>query len=550
MALLKVPVLIVGAGPVGLQLALDLSWRGIECMVVDNTDGRPVLHPRAAAIASRTMEYCRRWGIVHRVRQAGFPLDYRMDIVYCTSLAGHLIEKAEYGTLAEQQAPAFTPENKFRCPQTLFDPILADAVREYPTARLLYRHRMTGFRQDADKVIADIADEATGGSFTVETPWMVACDGVGSGVAQSLGIGYQGKANLSYSVNAVIRCPTIMTFHDKGEAERILFLGPEGTWANMTVIDGRDLIRFTLIGSEARLDLARLDMPAAIRRAMGRDDVPFEVLAVAPWRRSELIADRFRAGRVFIAGDAAHTMSPTGGMGMNTGASDAENLGWKLAAVLQGWGDEDLLETYETERRPVALRNAAWSSGNFKTWKSPENTSAIMNDTEEGAAVRRAIGTQLKESLRTEWESWGIQLGYTYDGSPLCVADGTPAPEDHPSDYVQTARPGSRAPHVVLEDGRSTLDLFGRTFVLLALGADSPDTRAISSAAHARGLPLTVVPLGDPAVLRAYERKLVLVRPDGHVAWRADLPPADALDLIDVVRGARVATLRASAGVA
>lgn len=545
----RVPVLIVGAGPVGLQLALDLSWRGIECMVVDNTDGKPVLHPRAAAIASRTMEYCRRWGIVERVRRAGFPLDYRMDIIYCTSLAGHLIDKAEYGTLADQKAPPFTPENKFRCPQTLFDPILADAVREYRSANLLYRHRMTGFRQDIGKVTADVTDEASGKTFTVETQWMVACDGVGSGIAQSLGIGYQGKANLSYSVNAVIRCPTIMKFHDKGEAERILFLGPEGTWANMTVIDGRELIRFTLIGSEAKLDLAKLDMPAAIRRAMGRDDIPFEVLAVAPWRRSELIAERFRVGRAFIAGDAAHTMSPTGGMGMNTGASDAENLGWKLAAVIQGWGSESLLDTYETERRPVAIRNAAWSSGNFKTWKSPENTSAIMDDTEEGAAVRRAIGAQLKESLRTEWESWGIQLGYSYDASPLCIGDGTPALPDHPSDYVQTSRPGSRAPHVVLKDGRSTLDLFGRSFVLLALGTGKNEGDTLAKAAVARNLPLQVLHIDEPDVLAAYERRLVLVRPDGHVAWRSDAPPAEALALIDTVRGATLAPRHPSPGV-
>ncbi|MBM3347616.1 MAG: 2-polyprenyl-6-methoxyphenol hydroxylase, partial [Betaproteobacteria bacterium] len=354
-----VPVLIVGAGPVGLQLALDLSWRGVPCMAVDRTDGKPVLHPRAAAITSRTMEFCRRWGIVDRVKQAGFPLDYQMDIVYCTSLAGHLIDRAEYGTLAEQVAPPFTPENKFRCPQTLFDPILANAVLSYPGAQLRFGHRLESFSQGADKVTAQVVDEASGETFAVESPWMVACDGVGSGIAQTLGIGYQGRANLSYSVNAVIRCPTITKFHDKGEAERYLFLGPEGTWANMTVIDGRDLMRFTLIGSEAKLDLANLDMAAAIRRAMGRDDVPFEVLAVAPWRRSELIADRFRVGRIFLAGDAAHTMSPTGGMGMNTGASDAENLGWKLAAVIQGWGGKGLLDTYETERRPVAVRNAA-----------------------------------------------------------------------------------------------------------------------------------------------------------------------------------------------
>jgi hypothetical protein len=242
---------------------------------------------------------------------------------------------------------------------------------------------------------------------------------------------------------------------------------------------------------------------------------------------------------VFLAGDAAHTMSPTGGFGMNTGVIDAANLGWKLEAALAGWAGEELLDSYTSEQRQVALRNAAASTHNFNLWTVVKALCGpILDETREGEAARREVGRRMKEGLRIEWECLGVQLGYRYEDSPICVPDGTPPVSDPVSEVVQTARPGARAPHVWLSDGRSTLDLFGRGFVLLRLGSNPPDVGAIAAAAEARGVPLRVVTIADPAVAEAYEATLALVRPDGHSAWRGDAPPDDAGALIDIVRGA------------
>lgn len=533
----EVPVLIVGAGPVGLQLALDLGWRGIECMVVDKAEGTPVVHPRAAGIAARTMEFYRRWGIVDQVLHAGFPLDFPMNVVYCTSLNGHLIERQDYPMLKDVLQIPNGPHNKFRQPQPILDPLLARAARSHGS-KLVYRTRLLDFEQDADGVTARVLDEASGTESTVRARYLIGCDGLESVVREQLGIAYEGRPVLSYSVNAVFRIPEFARYHRMGNAERYLFIGKEGTWANMTVVDGRETWRCTVVGSEEKMDLQKLDMAAVIRRAIGRDDVPFEVLAIAPWRRSELAARHYRAGRVFLAGDSAHAMSPTGGMGMNTGAGDAVDLGWKLEAVLRGWGGAQLLDSYEIERRPIAMRNIKWSSGNFKNWISPGDCEQLEEDSAAGVAARAKVGRVLTESLRLEWEQEGIQLGYRYEDSPICVPDGTPAPPDTTDTYTQTARPGSRAPHAWLADGRSTLDLFGRGFVLLRFGGADLAVTAMEQAAAQRGVPLTVVDIPEPAIAALYERRLVLVRPDGHTAWRGDQLPADALALIDRVRGA------------
>jgi hypothetical protein len=276
---------------------------------------------------------------------------------------------------------------------------------------------------------------------------------------------------------------------------------------------------------------------------MGRD-FDYEILSVMRWVRRELVADRFSTDRVFIAGDAAHLMSPTGGFGMNTGIGDVVDLGWKFDAVLRGWGGGALLRSYESERRPVGLRNVAQASRNLgrmletrKRLPPPE----VFQPGDAGEAARKIYGDWFAGLMRLEWFSNGVMLGYRYDNSPIVWTDGTPTPPDETFTYTQTARPGARAPHVWLADGRSTLDLFGRGFTLLRLGPDAPATTQIERAAARRGVPLATVAIAQPQVAAAYARRLVLVRPDGHVAWRGDEEPTNADALIDVVRGAAVA---------
>ncbi|OVZ66437.1 MULTISPECIES: FAD-dependent monooxygenase [unclassified Pigmentiphaga] len=550
-------VLIVGAGPVGLALAMELGWRGIDCMVVDQHDGKFLL-PRASGISARTMEFCRRWGIVDRVRAAGFPNDFKLDIIFCTSLAGHTLERDPYPALKDLSPLDFSPENKYRCPQHMFDPVLEQSAKEFPSVRIERCCRLEDFEQDNERVLATVtrleeslaydfdadartaaggARAAAGKQYAIRAKYMVGCDGVNSGVRAALGIDVEGNPALSYSISALITIPHLERYHEKGTAERYIFVGPEGVWGNLTVVDGRGEWRLTIAGTEEKLDLKRFDMTAAVRRCLGRDDIPFEITTVTPWRRRQIVARHLRKGRVFLAGDSVHAMSPTGGFGMSTGAADSVDLGWKLEAVLRGWGGSDLLDTYEIERLPVAVRNTAAAANNFKPWRLALDYSHILENTSAAEEDRHTVGAALKQAFKPEWETWGTTMGYRYDTSPICISDGTPAPLDDSTIYEQSARPGSRAPHAWLADGRSTLDLFGRGFVLLYFGLDKARAESLSAAAAAVGMPLQVVAIDQPDISALYERKLVLVRPDGHVAWRGDRLPDDVTGLVDTVRG-------------
>ena len=282
-----------------------------------------------------------------------------------------------------------------------------------------------------------------------------------------------------------------------------------------------------------------------MRRCFGRD-IPYTIEDKSFWVRKRTVADRFSDGRVFLAGDAAHAHPPNGGLGMNTGIQDAFDLGWKLAATLAGWGGEVLLESYDHERRPASARAAEVSLANYRRLVSAAQRAEIYAPTPAGAAARREIGARLVEENEKSWHPIGVHLGYIYHPSPIVVPDSTPMPPDDTVGYVPTAFPGARAPHAWLAEGRSILDLFGAGFVLLAF-ADVP-TAALERAAAARAMPFVVHHIRQREIAELYGRALVLVRPDGHVAWRGDQVPDDAQALIDTVRGAgpRIAARRAT----
>jgi hypothetical protein len=317
-----------------------------------------------------------------------------------------------------------------------------------------------------------------------------------------------------------------------------VIVGEEGAWASLTPANGVDLWRLMIHG-EQDMDPEKVDAVAEVRRAIG-NDAPFEVVRVGHWIRRRMVADRFHDGRVFLAGDSAHVMPPNGGLGMNTGIGDAVDLGWKLAAVLEGWGGPALLASYEQERRPVDIRQCDEAMRNFERYGSRKPVPHVTYETAEGARVRAELGRRLSTSNAQTWENpLHTHLGYRYAESPIVVPDGEPPPEPEDTrDYTQTSYPGSRAPHAWLHNGRSTLDLFGRGFALLRLGPGAPDADAIIQAAGRRSVPLAVTDIDSPDIAALYERKLVLVRPDGHVAWRGDRLPDDPLALVDRVRGA------------
>jgi hypothetical protein len=288
---------------------------------------------------------------------------------------------------------------------------------------------------------------------------------------------------------------------------------------------------------QAGYEPAVSDFPRLLSRAV-RGAVKVKWLDHSVWTRRAAIAERYSKGNVHLVGDAAHQVSPTGGMGMNIGIADAVDLSWKLAGSIQGWGGSRLLDSYDEERRPVGKRGMEVTTTYFQNaTEVREGLDALEADTDEGARLRARIGGHMTAVVGREFRTAGLQFGYRYEVSSICVPDGTKAPADDPETYVPTARPGSRAPHVALQDGRSTLDLFGRGFVLLCLGRGRP-VSPLEKAAALRGMPLETVALHDAEVRRVYEKRLVIVRPDGHVAWRSSELPDDCLGLVDRIRGA------------
>jgi 2-polyprenyl-6-methoxyphenol hydroxylase-like FAD-dependent oxidoreductase len=531
-----VPVLVVGGGPVGLALAGDLGWRGIACTLVEQSDGS-IYQPRMDLVGIRTMEFCRRWGLVPAVEGSPYPRDYAQDNIYLTSLTGYELGRERFPGIGQAPPPKESPQRRERCPQNMFDPILRAFAASQKNVALRYRTRLVSFTQNADLVTAVVEKAETGAREEILARYIVGCDGARSLVRETLGIAMQGNPVLTYTTNVIFRCPHLLSLHDKGKAYRHIFIGPEGTWATIVAINGRDEWRFSIIGGAEQRDYTTDDIKAAIRRAVGRD-FDFEILSVLPWVRRELVAERYRDARGFIAGDAAHVMSPTGGFGMNTGIQDVVDLSWKLAAVIEGWGGEGLLDSYSSERQPIGTRNVTEASGNLRRMLSVPPQPNLLDDTPQGAATREKVGREFSETMRREWFTLGAHLGYRYENSPICWPDGTAAPPDDPRVYVPTARPGHRAPHAFLADGRSTLDLFGRGFALIGFGADMVEAAPLLEAAKKRNLPLTFTAIDEPNIAALYERKFVLVRPDGHVAWRGDRMPEDALCVIDVVRGA------------
>jgi 2-polyprenyl-6-methoxyphenol hydroxylase-like FAD-dependent oxidoreductase len=532
----QIPVLIIGAGPVGLALSGELAWRGIRNMLVEKTDGA-ITQPKMDLIGPRTMEFCRRWGLEQQVRDCPYNPDHPQDNVWLESFTGYEFGREPFPSPREEQPQPQSPVKRERCPQDMFDPIVRRWVESMPQATLRYHTELLAFVERPDGVLATLRN-ADGEHETVACEYLIGTDGGASTVRQALGIEMEGQPTLTYTTNVIFRCRDFWGLHDKPKGYRFIFIGPEGTWATLVAIDGYDRYRFSVIGSDSRKTYDEAEVRALIVRAMGKD-FDFEVLSIMPWVRRELIARSYGRGRVYMAGDAVHLNSPTGAFGMNTGMQDAVDLGWKLAAVLQGWGGAQLLSSYEPERRPVAVRNIREATANLERMISPRKllSPEVFQAGPKGDAARKAFGDAYTATMKYEWYTLPIHLGYRYDASPVIVSDGTRPPADPPMIYTQTACPGSRAPHVWLKDGLSTLDLFGSGFVLLRFDPKA-STEALERAARERGVPLKVVDIDSAGAKRLYEARLVLVRPDGFVAWRGDALPDSAASIIDTVRGA------------
>lgn len=537
----RVPVLVVGGGPVGLAVAGDLGWRGVPSLLVEARGGT-VYQPKMDMVGIRTMEFCRRWGITGDVEAAGYNRGYIQDCAWVTTLNGYEFGREEFPAPQDERNPHQSPQHRERCPQNFFDPVIARFAASTGKSEIRYNTELVSLIDNGDHVTATLRSREDGRTYDVEADFLVGADGGQSTVRGHLGIEMSGEGALTYTSNAIFRCEGLEELHTTSPAYRYIFIGPEGTWATLVAINGRDQWRFSLIGDETQREVGEAEMRAAIERAVGRG-FDFEILSILPWVRRQLVADRYRSGRVFLAGDAAHLTSPTGGFGMNTGILDAVNLSWKLAAYLEGWGGEALLDSYEFEQRPVAIRNVTEAGDNLKRMLGPRvakpQPEVFEDDSPETEAARREYGAAYTEAMKREWHSIGIHLGYVYEASPVIIPDGTPMPQLTVSTYEQNARPGSRAPHVWLGEGRSTLDEFGRDFVVLRFDPRL-DASPLEEAAETSGVPLRVVDIDNAEAAELYERRFALVRPDGQIAWRGDELPDDPSSLVRRVAGQAV----------
>ena len=540
-----VPVLIVGAGPVGLTLAADLAWRGVNCLMVEpRTTIHP--HPRAISIGVRSMEHFRRLGLDQKVIEAGVPRDQRLDVIYVTRMLGREIHRFPIPSIADlvtrrselaQEIPETMASAFYKTwtAQTPLERMLDAHVRAQPAVEFRRGWRLQSFIEREGIVEAQLVEDATGRHETITADFLVGCDGANSPVREGLGVALSGRGALGAALGLYFRAPGLRARLGAQAGVMYWTLAP-GCGGTIYTIDGGDewvFNRYFGPGEKPRID----DPVALIKGAIG-GQIEVEVISALDWTPRQLVADSYGVRRVFLAGDACHLFVPTGGFGMNTGIGDVVDLAWKIEATLAGWGGPMLMGSYDRERRPIGLQNTLEAADNYaRSGNIFSATGDIEDEGPRGAQTRAAIAATLPPKIK-HFAPIGVHLGYHYAGSPIIVPDGTQPPPFDAASYAPTARPGHRAPHVWLADGRSTLDLFGRGFALLCFGGQADDSADLVEAARIHGVPLSVHFIDEKAAARAYERRFCLVRPDGHVAWRGDHAPMEAAPVIDAIRGA------------
>jgi 2-polyprenyl-6-methoxyphenol hydroxylase-like FAD-dependent oxidoreductase len=546
---LDASVIIVGAGPVGLTLALDLAWRGIDVAVLETRRAGEPPNVKCNQVSARSMEIFRRLGVAQKIRQAGLPPEYRNDVSCCVSATGAELSRIRLPSRAgrmrgETGDDGWWPTAEFphRINQLFLEPLLFAHAAAQPRIRILNRTRFESFTESPDGVTALAEDLDDGTRVTLTGRYLVGCDGGRSTVRHGIGAEFAGIPVVQHVQSTYFRAPKLIDLLPGEPAWMYLAFNPRRC-GTMMAIDGRErwLIHNFLYHGES--DYEAVDRDWAIRNILGVGaDFDYEVISKEDWIGRRLVADRFGKGRVFICGDAAHLWIPHAGYGMNAGIADAAGLAWMLAAVLDGWADPRLLAAYSAERQPITdqVSRFAFNMSKEVSHQRREIAADIERDDAAGDAARARLGQEAYDLYVQQQCCGGLNFGYFYAGSPVIAYDGEPHPPYSMGKFASSSIPGCRAPHVWLAPGRSLYDAAGAGFALLRFDP-SAAADGIRAAAARRGVPLEVIDIDDEPAGELYARKLALIRPDQHVAWRGDAAPADPLGLIDLVRGARVA---------
>jgi 2-polyprenyl-6-methoxyphenol hydroxylase-like FAD-dependent oxidoreductase len=530
---LNTDVLVAGGGPCGLMLANELGRRGIATLLVDPKTST-AFNPQANATQARTMEHFRRLGFAGEVRAQGLPPDHPTDIAYFTRYTGHELARLSLPTAAQAVRNVKTmggswsaAELPHRVSQKFVEQVLRRHGEAHRSNAIRYGWKLLDFVDAGTHVEAAVQPTAGGPVQKVRARFLIGADGPRSVVRNALGIAWGGGTGVrrdfmgGQMFAVYLSAPGFYEVLPHARAWMYVSVNPQRR-AFMASVDGKSQFAFHAAVHEGEDADAwtEADARRVFAEALGRE-IPVEVLSFGTWTAGHsLVAQSFGRGRVRIAGDAAHLFTPTGGLGYNTAVEDAVNLGWKLAAIVRGTSPLSLLDSYETERKPLALRNTGYAQHFADSVGLFPALPVLEEDSAAGDAARRAASEHLDAHVRLEFNIPGVTFGGRYEGSPLIVPDGTSAPPDAANSYVPSACPGGRPPHAWLPDGRSLFDTFHSEWTLLVLGPQPPDIAPFSESARGMALDLQVVHHADPALRALYEAPLALIRPDQIVAWR------------------------------
>lgn len=547
-------ILIAGAGPVGMCAAIEAARRGIDVTVVEAKSAGSRADAKCNTVASRTLEVLRRFGIAEQVRSAGLPDDYPTDVIYTTSIAGPEMTRIALPSRAERRQERFpvgypdahwrSPEPFVRVSQIYLNPILDQCLRSTPGITVMDDTSVSGYRQHPDAVDLLLRD-AQGQESVISGKFLIAADGGRSVIRQALGVRLQGDAELGHMRSSLIRAPGLKALFGNRRSAWMSWVVNHKVRGVVVAIDGEEtwLLHRQLPTGERNFD--SMDLHQSIRDLLGVDEsFSYELLNHEDWVGRRLVAERFRNGRVFLAGDAAHLWVPFAGYGMNAGIADGVHIAWLLSNVLQGWADPAMLDAYEAERQPIteqvsrlAMQSMVDTMEAIGKGTPPPSLSSRYNPA--GIAIRKVMGSKLHKLNVAQFAPEGLNFGYYYQGSPIIEYDDEPAPSYTMGSVTPSTVPGCRLPHFWIKPGESVYDRLGPAYTLIRFDPRL-DIKPLVTAAEAARMPLAVLDLMKPEGDAAFRHRLLIVRQDQHVVWRGDGLPQAPAQLVAKLCGHRV----------